>query len=157
MKTWKDYPDFTPNLTPKQIFQEGSFGGTYFRDIYSTINKKNYYDAYKEFPQSWFKGIIVNSQKCDKSLNKFKVTSGTSLRFWEEKGWIHPQDPYGWVQWYCRFYQGRRTEDDARQINRWKGIAGPNGRFKKWLKTLERQNKDSPKIKQLLLQWGVLV
>lgn len=27
---FKDYPDFTPNLTPKEIFKLGSFGGTYF-------------------------------------------------------------------------------------------------------------------------------
>lgn len=21
---------------------------------------------------------------------------------WESSGWIVPQDPYGWFQWYCR-------------------------------------------------------
>ena len=35
-----DYPDFTPNLTPRQIFLLGSFGGTYWRPIYSQITKK---------------------------------------------------------------------------------------------------------------------
>ena len=25
---------------------------------------------------------------------------GTSLRFWENKGWIIEIDPYGWFQWY---------------------------------------------------------
>ena len=25
---FKDYPDFTPNLTPIEIFRLGSFGGT---------------------------------------------------------------------------------------------------------------------------------
>jgi hypothetical protein len=24
---------------------------------------------------------------------------------WEQSGWIVAQDPYGWFQWYCRFYQ----------------------------------------------------
>ena len=28
---FSDYPEFKPNLTPKEIFQMGSFGGTYYR------------------------------------------------------------------------------------------------------------------------------
>ena len=34
---------------------------------------------------------------------------------------------YGWFQWYCRFFQGRRSEDDERQIQRWLKICGPTG------------------------------
>ena len=37
---------------------------------------------------------------------------------WESSGWINPCDPYGWFQWYCWFYLGRRTSDDERQIGR---------------------------------------
>ncbi len=40
MPTFKDHPEFIPNLTPRQIFKMGSFGGTYFRPIYSSITKK---------------------------------------------------------------------------------------------------------------------
>ena len=31
---------FSPNKTPIEVIREGSFGGTYFRDIYSGINEE---------------------------------------------------------------------------------------------------------------------
>ena len=34
--------DFNPNKTPIQTIKEGAFGGTYFRDVLSNINKKWY-------------------------------------------------------------------------------------------------------------------
>ena len=55
-------------------------------------------------------------------FNYYGVEVGTSLRFWESKGWIRPIDPYGWFQWYLRYWKGRRGEDEIRQINRWKKI-----------------------------------
>ena len=59
-----------------------------------------------------------------------QVKCGASLEEWESSGWMHKQDPYGWFQWYCRFYQGRRTKDDVRQVGRWSKCAGPKGRWK---------------------------
>ena len=41
--------DFSPNKIPIEIIKEGAFGGTYFRDIYSGINKKWYRNSRKEF------------------------------------------------------------------------------------------------------------
>ena len=32
--------DFSSNKTPGEIIREGVFGGTYFRDIYSSVNDK---------------------------------------------------------------------------------------------------------------------
>ena len=34
--------DFGTNKTPIEVIREGSFGHTYFRDIYSSINDKYY-------------------------------------------------------------------------------------------------------------------
>jgi hypothetical protein len=166
---FKDYPEFKPNLTPKEIFRLGSFGGTYWRPIYSSIIDKNLKNQHKKFPDKWWKGISEDKlirpfDDYDTSINKYKVKVGTTLEFWEDKGWISEYDTYGWVQWYCNFYLGRRTLDDERQINRWKGIAGDNGRFRKWLVTLINKNNTnfdddniSPKIRQTLQHWGYIL
>ena len=160
-----DHPEFTPNLTPEQIFRLGSFGGTYWRPIYSSVTKRNYKNQHKEF--KWSQNIneeYLTSPHCDKTKNKYGVTSGTSLEYWESNDWMAPQDPYGWVQWYCRFYEGRRTRDDARQISRWLAFAGPNGRFRKRLigmcRTQKRAYNDitvSPVIRQGLQHWAYVL
>ena len=41
MKKFKDYPEFTPNISPKDVFKMGSFGGTYYRNIDSSITGKS--------------------------------------------------------------------------------------------------------------------
>ena len=84
------------------------------------------------------------------TLNYYSVEVGTSLRFWESKGWINEIDPYGWFQWYFTYWKGRRSEDDLRQIVRWKRIVS---RFVGILNTLISKGKDSKKIKQILLHW----
>ena len=117
-----------PNKTPIEIIKEGAFGGTYFRDIYSSINGKWYRNSWKEF--DFLRDIdpkLYLTNYYDTNVNKYKIKCRTSLRLWESKGWIHEQDPYGWFQWYCRYYLGRQSNDDERQIARCNSIAN---RFK---------------------------
>jgi len=163
-----DFPDFKPNLTPKEVMQMGSFGGTYFRPIYSSVTKEKYKDQWKEFPADWFAGLNIAKQVAspnyNNSVNKYQVKCGGSLEMWEESGWIKAQDPYGWFQWYCRFYRGRRTKDDQRQVQRWLNCAGPKGRWKNNLiakcvrSGKEWHNKAvSPVVRQTLQHWGYVL
>lgn len=108
----KDFdPEFSPDLTPKQMLRLGVFGGKYMND------------CTKEFPSDWYKGAKLSPDKPDKKYNYFKVRASQPLSEWRRKGWIHPDDPRGWFQWYARYYMGRRIPaEDARQIKRWKAI-----------------------------------
>ena len=161
---FKDYPDFLPNLTPMEMFKLGSFGGTYWRPIYSKVTKKNLKNIHKKYPKSWWKGVPedhLSSKNYDKKKNKYGVKVGTSLQFWEKKGWINRQHPYGWVHWYCDFYKGKRCDDDDRQVKRWRNLAGGRGRFMRFLVTQIIKKKSkwndetvSPKIRQVLQHWG---
>ena len=161
---FKDYPEFTPNLSPRDIFQLGSFGGTYWRPIYSSVTRKNYKNVHKTYPKSWWKGIPehhLSQPTYDVRINKYKEKVGTSLEFWEGKQWITKHNPYGWMHWYCDFYNGKRSPDDVRQIKRWSALAGPKGRFMRFLVTqIKKKNGKwndetiSPKIRQVLQHWG---
>jgi hypothetical protein len=103
-------PEFSPELSPKQMLELGIFCGKYMND------------CRKEFPASWFKRAKLSTKR-DCALNFFGVDASQPLSTWRKNGWIHPADPRGWFQWYCRYYMGRRMpEEDARQIKRWKAI-----------------------------------
>ena len=101
---------FEPDLTPRQMLQLGVFGGKYMTDCQG------------EFPASWFRKAKLSPGRRNAGLNYFRVNASQRLAEWRRKGWIHRQDPRGWFQWYCRYYMGRRTADDARQIRRWRAI-----------------------------------
>jgi hypothetical protein len=104
-------PEFRPELSPAEMLHLGVFGGKYMTDC----------DG--EFPASWFKRAKLATHGKDPSLNYFGVDASQPLSEWRRKGWIHPDDPRGWFQWYCRYYLGRRSpEEDARQIGRWKAM-----------------------------------
>ena len=117
--------DFSPNKTPIEVIRKGAFGGTYFKNIYSGINKKWYKNSWKEFDLlENIDAKIYASDYYGKNLNKYKVKTRTWLRFWENKGWIYKIDLYGWFQSYFRYWLGRRSRDDERQINKWKKNVG---------------------------------
>jgi len=168
-----DQPSFKPNLSPKEVLQLGSFGGSYYRDIVSAVTGESYkgHDVVKEFPEDWFMGLDLDTSVCsatyNKSMNLNKVSCGASLGQWECSGWISTLDPYGWFQWYCRFFLGRRCTDDARQIDRWNKGQGPKGRWRSKLcndiircddKSCQSPGVDnmkiSPVIRQVLLHWA---
>ena len=43
--------EFGANKTPVKVIREGAFGGTYFRNIYSSVTGKWYKKSWKEFDQ----------------------------------------------------------------------------------------------------------
>ncbi|KAL8693863.1 MAG: hypothetical protein Q9218_001372 [Villophora microphyllina] len=135
---FESHPDFTPNKSPEEMLREGCFGGSYYRPLYSKQLGITIADDYKELPSSWIAGLDVPhevaSPRYDSDVNKFKVSCGQSIEEWEAAGWIdHKYDVRGWFQWYCRFFMGRRCDDDDRQVSRWKRCVGENGRWRRML------------------------
>lgn len=132
-------PEFKPELSPQQMLELGVFGGHYFEG------------EYDEYPAEWFSSAVI-SDVHDPSRNYFGVDASQSREEWERKGWIHPQDPRGWFQWYCRYYQGRRTDDDARQIKRWKQITRHIGQVKAHCQVGDELCR--PRQRQAILHWA---
>ena len=55
---FEDHPEFRPNLSPRQIFKEGSFGGTYWRPIKSKFYDGELKNKHKKYGKlGWWKGI----------------------------------------------------------------------------------------------------
>ena len=135
-------PNFKPELTPQQMLALGIFGGKYMTD------------CYKEFPASWFKKAKLCSEKHDPKLNFFGVNASQPLSVWLKKGWIYPEDPRGWFQWYCRYYMGRRIpEEDKRQIKRWKQIKRHIAQVK--INCIKGDLDCRKKQRQALFHWAI--
>lgn len=134
------HPDFKPELTPKQMLRLGVFGGRYMTD------------CRKEFPADWFTKAKLCHEKHDPKFNYFGVNASQPLSVWRAKGWIHPDDPRGWFQWYCRYYRGRRSTDDGRQIKRWKAIRRHISQIKK--NCVRGQASCRKRQRQALLHWA---
>ena len=132
---------FEPELEPAEMLALGIFCGKYMTDCRD------------EFPESWFSEARMATGEPDCRLNHFGVAAGSSLAVWRAKGWIHPDDPRGWFQWYCRYFSGRRMqEEDARQIGRWRA-------FRRHAAQVTRNCEPGdpfcrPRQRQALLQWS---
>ena len=133
-------PRFAPQLTPAEMLELGVFGGKYMTDCQA------------EFPALWFAKARLSPQRADKSCNHFGVMASQPLAEWRRKGWLHPDDPRGWFQWYCRYYMGRRHEDDARQIGRWRNFARHAAQVRRNCEPGDPFCR--PKQRQALLQWA---
>lgn len=134
------HPDFRPELTPKEMLELGVFGGKYMTDCQD------------EFPAAWFRHAVLNPDGADANSNYYGVSASQPLSVWKKKGWIWEADPRGWFQWYCRYYLGRRCEDDERQIKRWRAMSRHIAQV---VKNCEKYELDCrPKQRQALLHWA---
>ena len=133
-------PAFKPELTPAEMLKLGVFGGKYMTDCRD------------EFPRSWFARAKLCAERHDPTLNLFGVNASQPLAVWRKKGWIYPDDPRGWFQWYCRYYTGRRSLDDERQIARWRAMRRHIAQIRQ---ACPRRALDCrPRQRQALLHWA---
>lgn len=134
-------PEFQPELTPAEMLELGVFGGKYMNDCRD------------EFPAEWFENAKLSPQGFDKTLNYYGVNASAPLSEWRARGWIHPDDPRGWFQWYCRYYMGRRLpQEDKRQIRRWRAFARHAAQVRKHCEPGDPFCR--PRQRQALLQWA---
>jgi hypothetical protein len=134
-------PAFRPELSPAEMLSLGVFCGKYMTDCRD------------EFPAEWFIDAKLASGRRDCALNYFGVDASQNLSVWRAKGWIYPDDPRGWFQWYCRYFLGRRLpQEDARQIKRWNAM-------RRHVRQIERNCEPGdpmcrPRQRQALLHWA---
>jgi hypothetical protein len=133
-------PEFNPELSPAQMLKMGVFGGKYLTD------------CQQEFPADWWVEAKLSPGFRNPELNFFGVGASKPLSYWQEKGWIHEDDPRGWFQWYCRYYMGRRHLDDRRQIKRWRNMKRHISQLKK--NCMRGDLLCRPRQRQALLHWA---
>ena len=134
------HPGFLPEVTPQEMLKMGVFGGKYMTDCAA------------EFPAAWFANAKLSPGARDPALNCFGVDASQSLAQWRRKGWIHPDDPRGWFQWYCRYFMGRRGPDDERQVKRWRAVTRHLAQIRK--NCVRGDLMCRPRQRQALLHWA---
>lgn len=134
---------FKPELTPKELLTLGIFGGKYFNDCLD------------EYPKDWFENAKLSglNKPYDVNLNYFKVKCSMSLKEWRKNCWIVGPDPRGWMEWYFRYYYGRRIpEIDTFQIARWRKMKRHVSQIKNNCLPLDLSCRK--KQRQALLHWA---
>ena len=131
---------FWPDLTPKQMLSLGVFGGKYTTDCAA------------EFPAEWLSDAKLCHERHGPALNFFGTLASQPLTVWRKKGWIYKEDPRGWFQWYCRYYMGRRCDDDERQTKRWRAMRRHIAQVRLNCKVGDVECR--PRQRQALLQWA---
>ena len=122
---------FNPIFTPYQMLELGVFDGTYFKSNYMDFNQR----------------VTVSPS------NLFQENASQPMEVWIKNGWITPEDPRGWYQWYTRYYHGRRiTNLDKWQMNRWKSFVARHSA--QVLKNGDCDMTIRRKQRQALLHWG---
>lgn len=122
---------FAPFLTPYEMLELGVFDGTYFKG------------DYKDFVEP----VQVSE------TNLFLEKASQPMAVWEANGWITPEDPLGWFQWYTRYFHGRRLDElDTWQIKRHRSfVARTSAQVKK---NGRGDLNVRRKQRQALLHWG---
>lgn len=125
---------FNPHFSPVEMLALGVFDGTYFDADDSCIRTPA--------------GLPAIAK-----TNLFASNVSQSKEVWIAAGWITPEDPLGWFQWYTRYTLGRRIEAlDTWQIGRQRSfVARHSAQVKK------NGNGDITKRirqRQCLLHWG---
>ena len=122
---------FEPLLNPYQMLALGIFDGDYFHGDFSDFDNE----------------VTVAP------TNLFMEGASQPMAVWQANGWITEEDPLGWVQWYTRYYHGRRIPElDNHQIKRWRSfVARHSAQVKKnGAGDLTKRLKQ----RQALLHWG---
>lgn len=132
---------FEPSLTPEQMLRLGVFGGKYMTDCRD------------EFPDGWYAHAKLYHEEHLPELNYFGVNASLPLSEWRRRGWIHPDDPRGWFQWYCRYWMGRRMPgEDEWHIGRWLSFRRHAGQVQR--NCPPRAEDCRPKQRQALMNWA---
>jgi len=121
---------FQPMFTPNEMLELGVFDGSYYSE----------YSDFQEKPTV-------------RTKNLFAPNVSSSKELWIKNGWITPEDPLGWFQWYVRYSQGRRIESiDKFQMGRWRSFVARHG-----AQVLKNGNGNITKRlrqRQCLLHWA---
>jgi hypothetical protein len=135
-------PNFTPSYTPLEMLEMGVFEGKYI-------------NAVKGLPASWYKlpKVVGPKDEPDETLNYYGVKSRQGLSEWKKNGWLKT-DKFGWFEWYCKYYLGRRLgKEDEWQIGRWRSfVARHNAQVQAKCKVGDKTC--NTRQRQGLLQWA---